>query len=102
MPISRGGYESPRTQAHIKANVTGEYLSYLFLLPSYTHSVTRILPEPRLLQINVVNLTELTVNTQRPTARVTQVLSNPFQAQRTSTSFKWCIDPKAITSYLNL
>ena len=55
--------------------------SYSFLLPLYSYSVTRILPEPRLLQINVVNLTELTVNTQRPTARVTQVLSNPFQAQ---------------------
>ena len=73
--FARRPFGSARTQAHIKAIVTIECsLSYFFLLSLHTYSVTHILPEPRSLLINVVNQIELTVNTQRPSARVTQVL----------------------------
>ena len=82
---------------HIKATVTVVCSSYSLILSlaftayPHTHTLLYLFSlNQRSLSINVVNRLELTVNTQRPSARVTQVLQNPFFTPKNPTfTLKW-------------
>ena len=76
----RGSLGKPPGPRPYKSHCNHYMLFFILFLPLLSLSPLLLPPtlNQRSLSINIVSRLELTVNTQRPTARVTQVLTTPF------------------------